>query len=417
MCSLYFLTVTLLPALLQITKLKQRSKQESGKLDTLMARFAQLPIRYYKQIIVISTILVAVALLSASKLELSHNPLFWFKPGTDVRVATETIDKHLNGTLTIEAVVDTGKENGWQDPILLQKLDTMARRMEHYKDAYTHIGKVVSLATIVKETNRALHGNDERFYTIPKEKALVSQELLLFENSGSDDLEDVVDSQFSKIRITIKVPWTDSVKATGVMAYIGQELKETFPDMKSEVTGMIPLLVNTFSQAVSSSVRSYLIAFVLISIMMMLIMRSVRLGLLSMIPNLTPIIMGLFIMYIANIPLDMFTLLIGSIAIGLAVDDTIHFMHNFMRYYQKTGESAEAIRTTFFTTGKAMVITTIVLSLGFYAYMMAQMVSVHNFGLLTGSVIVLALLADLLLAPALMIVAAKHGWIDSVKSE
>ncbi len=411
------LTLTLLPALLQITKLKQRAKQKSGKLDTLMARFAKLPIRYYKQIIAVSAVLVAVALLSASKLELSHNPLFWFKPGTDVRVATETIDKHLNGTLTIEAVVDTGKENGWQDPVLLQKLDTMARRMEHYKDAYTHIGKVVSLATIVKETNRALHGNDERFYTIPKEKALVSQELLLFENSGSDDLEDVVDSQFSKIRITIKVPWTDSVKATGVMGYIDRELKETFPGMKSEVTGMIPLLVNTFSQAVSSSVRSYLIAFVLISIMMMLIMRSIRLGLLSMIPNLVPIIMGLFIMYVANIPLDMFTLLIGSIAIGLAVDDTIHFMHNFMRYYQKTGESAEAIRATFFTTGKAMVITTIVLSLGFYAYMMAQMVSVHNFGLLTGSVIVLALLADLLLAPALMIVAAKRGWIDRVKSE
>jgi predicted RND superfamily exporter protein len=107
----------------------------------------------------------------------------------------------------------------------------------------------------------------------------------------------------------------------------------------------------------------------------------------------------------------MFTLLIGSIAIGLAVDDTIHFLHNFRRYYLESGDSAKAIEQTFFTTGKAMVITTIVLSLGFYAYMMAQMVSVQNFGLLTGSVIVLALLADLLLAPALMIVAAKRDWI------
>jgi predicted RND superfamily exporter protein len=145
--------------------------------------------------------------------------------------------------------------------------------------------------------------------------------------------------------------------------------------------------------------------------MMMLILGSVRLGLLSMIPNLTPIILGLLIMYVGDIPLDMFTLLIGSIAIGLAVDDTIHFLHNFRRYYLESGDSAKAIEQTFFTTGKAMVITTIVLSLGFYAYMMAQMVSVQNFGLLTGSVIVLALLADLLLAPALMIVAAKRGWI------
>jgi predicted RND superfamily exporter protein len=174
---------------------------------------------------------------------------------------------------------------------------------------------------------------------------------------------------------------------------------------------MIPLLINTFAGSVHSSVTSYTIAFIAITFMMMLILGSVRIGLLSMIPNLTPIILGLLIMSVANIPLDMFTLLIGSIAIGLAVDDTIHFMHNFRRYYLESGDSSKAIEQTFYTTGKAMVITTIVLSLGFYAYMMANMISVQNFGLLTGSVIVLALLADLLLAPALMIVAAKRGWI------
>jgi len=328
-----------------------------------------------------------------------------------VRIATETIDAQMNGTLTLEAVVDTGKENGWSDPVLLKRLDEMARRMETYKDPYTHIGKVISLATIVKETNRALHANEEKYYTIPDNADLVAQELLLFENSGSDDLEDVVDSQFSKIRISIKVPWTDSVKAVGVLNYVKQELHETFPGLKSEVTGMIPLLITTFSQAVSSSVRSYIIAFVLITLMMMLILQSVRMGVLSMIPNLVPIITGLLIMYVADIPLDMFTLLIGSIAIGLAVDDTIHFFHNFRRYYLKTQDAAKAIEHTFFTTGKAMVITTVVLSLGFFAYMMAQMVSVHNFGLLTGSVIIMALLADLLLAPALMMVVARWGWI------
>jgi predicted RND superfamily exporter protein len=86
-------------------------------------------------------------------------------------------------------------------------------------------------------------------------------------------------------------------------------------------------------------------------------------------------------------------------------------MHNFRRYYIETGDSIKAIEQTFYTTGKAMVIITIVLSLGFYSYMMAEMVSVQNFGILTGSVIVLALLADLLLAPALMIVASRRGWV------
>jgi len=406
-----FLTLTLLPALLSITKLKQRPKKEAGKLDNIMKSFAVIPVRYYKQIIALSAVLVASALFLSSKIELTHNPLIWFQPDNYNRISTETIDKHMNGTVTIEAVVDTGEENGWNNPQRLAALNALTAKLETYVDDYTHIGKVVSLATIVKETNRALHSNDEKFYTIPKSEELVAQELLLFENSGSDDLEDVVDTQFSKTRITIKLPWTGAVKAWDVLQYVKDEVAQSFPNEKVVTTGMIPLLINTFANSVSSSVESYLIAFVAISFMMMLILGSVRIGLLSMIPNLTPIILGLLIMYMMNIPLDMFTLLIGSIAIGLAVDDTIHFMHNFRRYYLQSGDSTKAIEQTFFTTGKAMLITTIVLSLGFYSYLFGEMISVQNFGLLTGSVIVLALLADLLLAPALMIVIAKRGWI------
>ncbi|MCF6244467.1 MAG: efflux RND transporter permease subunit [Sulfurovum sp.] len=406
-----FLTLTLLPALLSITKLKVKPKTTRGKLDELMLILALFPIKYYKGILIGSTVLVFVALVAATQISLSHNPLYWFQPDNENRVSTEVIDAKMNGTVTIEAIVDTGVEDGWNNPERLNKLNSMSTKLEKYVDEYTHIGKVVSLATIVKETNRALHENKETSYTIPKDANLVSQELLLFENSGSDDLEDVVDSQFSKARITIKLPWTDAVKAVQVLNHVKKELSATFPNEKVETTGMIPLLISTFANSVHSSVTSYIIAFILITFMMILILGSVRIGLLSMIPNLTPIILGLLLMYIMNIPLDMFTLLIGSIAIGLAVDDTIHFLHNFRRYYLESGDSAKAIQQTFFTTGKAMVITTIVLSLGFYSYLMAQMISVQNFGLLTGTVIVMALLSDLLLAPALMIVAAKRGWI------
>ncbi len=405
------LTLTLLPALLSVTKIKQKVKTESDKLDLIMKKLSIIPIKYYKSIIFISVILVGLALAAATKINLSHNPLKWFQPESYDRVSTEVIDDTLNGSVTIELIIDTKTENGWNDPQRLERLNQLSHDMEQYVDSFTHIGKVISLATIVKETNRALHENNEEYYTIPNDANLVSQELLLFENSGSDDLEDVVDSQFSKARITVKLPWTDAVKAVEVLGYVKEEATKVFPNDTVITTGMIPLLINTFSHAISSSVTSYFIAAIAISFMMMLILGSVRLGLLSMIPNLTPIIMGLLIMYVGNIPLDMFTLLIGSIAIGLAVDDTIHFMHNFRRYYLQSKDSAKAIEQTFFTTGKAMLITTIVLSLGFYAYMMANMISVQNFGLLTGSVIILALLSDLLLAPALMIVVAKRGWI------
>ncbi len=408
-----FLTLTLLPALLSITKLKARPQvtHKSSKLDNIMKQLALIPIKYHKIIIIISGLLVLIAIYSASKIELSHNPLIWFQKDNFNRISTETIDKIMNGTVTIEVTIDTKTTNGWNDPQRLDKLNKLSAKLETYTDKYTHIGKVVSLATIVKETNRALHSNQESYYKIPKNADLVSQELLLFENSGSDDLEDVVDSQFSKVRVTIKLPWTDAVKACKVLEYVKSEVKTTFKNEEVIITGMVPLLINTFAQSVNSSVESYIIAFIGITLTMMIILGSVRIGLISMIPNLVPIILGLLIMYIMNIPLDMFTLLIGSIAIGLAVDDTIHFMHNFKRYYLQTKDSAKAIKETFFTTGKAMLITSIVLSLAFLSYMQGEMIAVQNFGFLTGCVIILALIADLLLAPSLMIVITKWGWI------
>ena len=406
-----FLTLTLLPALLSLTKLKPKKGKGIKTLDSLMKKLAIFTTKYYKAIIGLSAILVVVALLISSKIVLSHNPLNWFEANDKNRVSTQIIDENMNGSTTIEVVVDTDIKNGWKDVERLTNLDDMSKRLETYVDEHTYIGKVISIATVLKETNRALHENKEEYYTIPKNRNLVSQELLLFENSGSDDLEDFVDAQFSKAHITIKLPWTDSMKSVEVLKYIQSEFDKTFPKDTVEITGMKPLLIKTFSEAINSSVKSYFIAFILITLVMILILGSVRMGLLSMIPNLTPIILGLFLMYFLNIPLDMFTLLIGSIAIGLAVDDTIHFFHNFKRYYLETRDSTKAIEYTFLSTSKAMVITTIVLSLGFYAYMLADMVAVQNFGLLTGSVIILALLSDLLLAPALMIVAVKYDWI------
>ncbi len=405
------LTLTLLPALLSLTKLKPKEKAKAGKIDSLMKKMAIIPVKHTKLVISLSFVIVVIALIAATQVKLSHYPLKWFQPDHPNRVATEIIDTKMNGSVTIEVIVDTGIENGWVNPVRLAKLEAFENKIQDYKDEYIHVGKIVSLSTIVKETNRALHENKEEFYSIPKDKNLVSQELLLFENSGSDDLEDVVDSQFSKIKISIKVPWIDAIRTTPILEYVEKEAKDAFEGDTVEVTGMIPLLSNTFSHAVNSSLVSYGIAGILITFMMMLILASPRLGLMSMIPNLVPIILGLLIMYFGDMPLDIFTLLIGSIAIGLAVDDTIHFMHNFKRYYLESSDVLEAMEQTFFTTGKAMLITTIVLSLGFFSYMAAYMSSVQNFGILTGSIIIFALLSDLLLAPALMVVAAKRGWI------
>ncbi|MBF0248918.1 MAG: MMPL family transporter, partial [Alphaproteobacteria bacterium] len=129
--------------------------------------------------------------------------------------------------------------------------------------------------------------------------------------------------------------------------------------------------------------------------------------LVAMIPNLTPIIVTLGLMGWLGVPLDLFTMLIGSIAIGLAVDDTIHFMHNYRRYHHDTGSVKIAVRETLMGTGRAMLTTSVVLSLGFAVFMASTLTNLINFGWLTGLTILLALAADFFLAPALMAILHK----------
>jgi len=153
--------------------------------------------------------------------------------------------------------------------------------------------------------------------------------------------------------------------------------------------------------------RAYVIALAIITPLLVLLIGRVRIGLLAMIPNLAPIILTLGLMGWAGIPIDAFTLLIGSIAIGLAVDDTIHFMHNFRRYFEASGDVRRAVHETMTSTGQALLYTSLVLSAGFFIYTFATLHNLFYFGLLTGLTIILAFLADVILAPALLALVAK----------
>jgi predicted RND superfamily exporter protein len=155
-----------------------------------------------------------------------------------------------------------------------------------------------------------------------------------------------------------------------------------------------------------SAAQSYGIAIVVISLMMVLLIGNIRLGVIAMIPNVGPIIIVMGIMGWFSIPLDMFTMMVASIAIGLAVDDTVHFIYNFKRYYTESGDVRYAVGHTLHTAGRAMLTTSIVLSIGFFIFMFAAMNNVFAFGMLVGMAIVFALLGDFFLAPALMALTA-----------
>ena len=407
----FIYTLILIPAFLSLIPLKPRKRTHPQGQSSMMDRFLNTVSSFSTKrpwpILIVGCILILGSFAFAIQLRFSHHVLGWFPKDNSVRVATETIDSQLRGSVSLEVIIDTGQENGLYDPAFLKRLDQAATDMEARDFGAYFVGKAWSLPSILKETNQALNENQQAYYTIPDNRDLVAQELLLFENSGSDDLEDVVDSQFSKVRFTLKVPFKDVILSGVLLREVPAYFKANFPDSEIVLTGLMSLLGRILTQAVRTMAKSYLIAIIIITILMILLIGKLRIGLLSMIPNLTPILLTMGLIKILGFPLDLFTMMVASIAIGLAVDDTIHFMHNFRRYYERDQDPVKAVFETLHTTGRAMLVTTIVLSLGFFVFMFATMSNLINFGLLTGFTIIMALVSDYLIAPALMVIANK----------
>jgi predicted RND superfamily exporter protein len=407
MIALLF-TVALLPALVAVFPIGAGSAADRRLMratQRLLMRCGEFSVLHARWVIFCSAAIIAVAVMGVLQLRLSHSPIKWFPEGNAYRIATDVMNEKMGGALFLEVIVDTGAENGLHDPAVLQHMDDMRHATMSLESDSVHAGATISLADVVMEIHQALNENRSEYYAIPTDPALVAQELLLFENAGSDDLEDVVDSQFRHGRFTVKVPMTDAVEYGPYLEALESEIRRIMGgDVELAFTGLMRVMSGTIYAMMVTMMRSYLIAFAVIVPLMILLIGSLKIGLVSMIPNLTPIAIVLGVMGWLGAPLDAFTLLIGSIAIGLAVDDTIHFMHNFRRYYERSGEVIVAVRETLASTGQALLFTSLVLSTGFFIFTLASLNNLFLFGLLTGLAILLAFLADLILAPALMAV-------------
>ncbi len=407
-------TFTFLPATLSLLPLKPMDPERPirpGLMDRFLRAVAAFSIRRYRLVLAFAAVVVLLGLAGVSRVLFSHDGLEWLPEELGVRQATQVLDRELKGTVVLEMVLDTGRENGLYDRATLLDIERlMAELVDDYADHEVPIGKALAITTLLKEIHQALHGNDPAFYKIPDNEKLIPQEFLLFTNTGSDDIDNLTDSQYRYARITLKVPWQDALLYIPFIRDVTERFSDTFTKRRLEggdpmqvtATGIMSLFGRIIHAAMYSAAQSYAIALVVITVMMILLIGNLKLGLISMIPNLAPIITVLGLMGWLSINLDMFTMLIGSIVIGLAVDDTIHFMYNFKRYYMQTGDLHEAVENTLLTAGRAMLTTSVVLSIGFFIFMFAAMNNLFYFGLLAGSAVLLALGADLLLAPALM---------------
>ncbi|MEE8385753.1 MAG: MMPL family transporter, partial [Dehalococcoidia bacterium] len=411
------LSVTLLPAMLAVVPVRARpakTEEETALrhlLDRMLAAAGNLACGRPGWVIGVSAVILVIAAAGVTRLRFAHEPLKWLPESEPARQATELIDREMKGSITVEVLLDRKDENAWYEPEPLKKLDALAKRAEQYRDGDVFIGRAFSLVDVLKEIHKALNENASHEYRVPADRKLIAQEFLLFENSGSDDLEDVVDSRFSKVRLTLKAPFIDAVAYANTLPALQETIEASLGnDTEVTLTGLMPMLFGTMKAVMVTMTRSYVLAFIIITTLMAVLLGSVRLGLLSMVPNLLPILMALGLMGFLGWPLDVFTLLVGSIALGLAVDDTIHFMHNYLKYLRETGDSQQAVQQTLQTAGRAMLLTSLVLCTGFLIFTLSKMSNISHFGALTAFAIAMALAADFLLAPALMhLIHRKRG--------
>jgi len=408
--------LVLLPALLSLVPIRARPRKHGSKvalLDRVLLWTGDQSVLHPWKVIACMTAILLVSIAGILRLEFRYDPLSWFPDDEPLRLGTELVDARLKGSFSLEFIVDSGRENGLHDPRVLRFLDELSDRTLALEGREgLRAGRTSSLADIVKEIHQALNEERPEFRRIPPDRQLVSQELLLFESSGSDDLEDVVDTRFQKARFTILLPYAPPFSYLDFIDQVEAEAEDLrgaeLSQLRFTSTGVVALFATTIRALLTSMLRSYAIALAIITPLMFLLLGSLRGGLAAMVPNIAPIVLTLGFMGWAGIPLDVFTLLIGSIAIGLAVDDTIHFMHNFRKNYDRNPDARDAVRQTLRTTGRALLITSIVLSLAFFTYSFASLKNLSMFGILTGFTIVSAFLADIGVSPALMGLATRR---------
>jgi predicted RND superfamily exporter protein len=406
-------SIFLLPAMLALIPVKPRPKTrlpaDHHILNRCFGKLAAIASGHAKAIIVIGLVLVILGLAGIFQIRFVHHPIQWMSADWPARKASEEIDRKFHGSVILEVLVDSKKQNGILDPQVLVTLDNLARELEMLKIDGLTAGKTTSIADLVKEIHQALNENRTQYYRIPRNPKVISQEVLLFENSGSDDLHELVDSAFQIGRFTVQAPWANAPVYARYIEDIERRFRNRLgPTAVVTVTGQMNLFGRTITAAIESTRRSYLIAGLVITAMMMMLLGSGTFGLVSMVPNLAPIIITLGLIGWFKVPFDLYCMTMGSIAIGVVVDDTIHFMHTFRRYYADTGDVNRAVRLTFDTTGRALVVTTIVLTAAAFIFMFSEINSMVNFGFFIGLTFILALAADLLLTPALIIMISRR---------
>ncbi len=379
---------------------EKRPRPRRDIFDRFLEGVHHTVISHPGKILLIFLILSCVFFAGIPFLKIESNTSKLLTEKAPVRRAIDHVDSQMGGSMSLEIVLDTKKADGVKDKAFMDKLDDL----EAYVAQHPLTEDTFSVLNLLKKMRQALHNNDPTFYALPESKAALADYLMTYEIAGGNHLDKVVSFDGRLLRLNIRTRSMDTAQARQILSDISTKAREIFNDAAIvEPTGGIELSAAfTDNMAICQKV-GFLAAFCAITLIISLVLRSFKLGLLSMIPNIFPAVSVLGLMGLTGMFLDPIIMSISATIIGVGVDDTIHFFIQFRREFDRLGSYEKALKRTLTEAGRPILFTTITLVLGFSCFIFSIMNGWIRFGVLAGFAFTLAFLADVFVAPAFFI--------------
>ena len=396
----FIFSVLLLPALMSLLPVRASSKESAA--GHYIEYFSGFVVRKRRSLFWGMLVLLIALASGIPRIELSDSFVQYFDESYKFRRDTDFVEANLTGFNIFEYSLDSGAEGGVNEPDYLKKL-------EEFSDWWRkqpNVANVISLADTMKRLNRSMHGDDDSYYRIPDSRELAAQYMLLYEMSlpFGLDMNRSVNLDKSASRITILLKHVSTLQLHVLERDGNQWLVNNAPKrMRSPATSLTIVFSHISERNIKSMLGGTTFALVMISGILMLALRSVKLGVISLVPNLVPATMtfGLWGFIVGEI--GMAVSVVAAITLGIVVDDTVHFLSKYSRARREIGlSSAEAVRYSFRTVGAALVTTSVIIAAGFLVLTQSGFLINASLGILTAITIVFALLADFLFLPPLL---------------
>ena len=381
------------------------------KLDKWFERFGHSVIKRRKAIIVAFTLITAACIPALFKIDVNmDNFKFMGLRIPYIRRIYQITQSQLGSYFSYNIMLTFDEDDAVKNPDVLKKLDKLSTLIGTFRLTKMNNGvpKIFSILDIVKEMNQTMHSDDPAFYTIPDDEDLLAQLLFLYEISGGQTSR-WVDEEFRTIRMAVDVAGFDANELAANLKTIEETCAELFPQADCHLIGAAVQFAELNNKIVFGELYSFLTSLVAIAILMMLVFGSVKMGLIGLIPNIFPVIVIGAIMGYLGISLDLMTMAIMPMILGIAVDDTIHFTNHTKYLFDKEKSYDRVIFETFYSIGKTLAMTTIILSATFLVYLTCKIDAILRLGVLAAVGLLSALAADYLMTPVLIYISKPFG--------